>query len=192
MRMMVNVVDHHVAYDRRVLIRDARPDEYDEVGRVTMRAYAEFFDDGAIDEDASYLRRIGDVAGRASRTTILVAVDDDAIVGSLTLELDERTPGGSEDKPPLAPGQAHIRMLGVDPAARSRGAGRALMHEAERRARAAGKTEITLHTTHLMDTARAMYDALGYERMPDEVLPDGFVLLGYRRRLDPQGAGSAS
>jgi hypothetical protein len=32
-----------------------------------------------------------------------------------------------------------------------------------------------------------MYDRLGYERTPDEVLPDGFVLLGYRKVL---GAGS--
>ena len=62
-----------------MLIRVARPDEYDEIGRVTMRAYAEFFDAAAIDEDTSYLRRIGDVAGRADRTTILVAVDEDAI-----------------------------------------------------------------------------------------------------------------
>jgi hypothetical protein len=57
------------------------------------------------------------------------------------------------------------------------------MVEAEARARAAGKTEITLHTTEPMTVARAMYAGLGYERSPDEVLPDGFVLLGYRKEL---------
>lgn len=165
-------------------IRDATPDEYDETGRVTMRAYAEFFDDGAIDEDTSYLRRIGDVAGRADRTTIVVAVDDDgAIVGSLTLELEDRVGGSDHEHPPLGPGEAHIRMLGVEPAARARGVGRALMHDAEARARAAGKTEMTLHTTGLMRAAQAMYEALGYERTPDEVMPDGFVLLGFRKTL---------
>lgn len=148
-----------------------------------MRAYAEFFDEDAIDEDTSYLRRIGDVAGRAERTTILIAIEDDQIVGSLTLELDERT---NPDDEPHPPDRAHIRMLGVDPAARTRGAGRALMAEAEHRARAAGKTEITLHTTHLMEAAQAMYRALGYERMPDEVMPDGLVLLGFRKRLTPR------
>jgi ribosomal protein S18 acetylase RimI-like enzyme len=170
-----------------VEIREARPDEYDEIGDVTMRAYAEFFNDGAIDEDTSYLRRIGDVAGRASRTTIVVAVDDDgAIVGSLTLELDGRVGGEGSDKPPLAPGEAHIRMLGIDPAARARGLGRALMLDAEARARAAGKTEMSLHTTHLMTAAKAMYVALGYERTPDEVQPDGFVLVGFRKDLTSQ------
>ncbi|HYJ61699.1 MAG TPA: GNAT family N-acetyltransferase [Actinomycetota bacterium] len=186
MRATVNVVDHHRACDGtlgHVLIRVARPDEYDEIGRVTMRAYAEFFDAAAIDEDTSYLRRIGDVAGRADRTTILVAVDEGAIIGSLTLELDGRVGGSDREHPPLARGEAHIRMLGVDPAARARGAGRALMLDAEARARAAGKSEMTLHTTSLMTAAQAMYLALGYERTPDEVMPDGFVLLGFRRDL---------
>ncbi len=34
-----------------------------------------------------------------------------------------------------------------------------------------------------MTAAQAMYRSLGYERMADEVLPDGFVLLGYRKVL---------
>ena len=46
---------------------------------------------------------------------------------------------------------------------------------------------MTLHTTQHMTAARAMYAALGYVRVPDDVLPDGFVLLGYRKVL---GAGS--
>jgi ribosomal protein S18 acetylase RimI-like enzyme len=75
-------------------------------------------------------------------------------------------------------------MLGVAPAAQGRGIGRALMVEAESRARTAGKTEVTLHTTGWMDGAQRLYSSMGYERTPDEVLPDGFVLLGYRKVLD--------
>jgi ribosomal protein S18 acetylase RimI-like enzyme len=164
-----------------VEIRDARPEEYDDAGRITASAYAEFFERGGADESPEYLTRIADVAGRAERTTILVAVDDDRIVGTLTLELEGRVDDARGR--PLAPGEAHIRMLGVAPAARARGVGRALMREAEARARAAGKRFVTLHTTHLMTAARAMYDRLGYEHDEDEVLPDGFVLLGYRKDL---------
>ena len=90
-------------------IREARPEEYAETGVVTANAYREFFSET---EPHSYLEEIADVAGRAPRTTILVAVDGDRIVGSATLELDGRT---SEDAGPLAPDEAHIRMLGVDP-----------------------------------------------------------------------------
>jgi ribosomal protein S18 acetylase RimI-like enzyme len=165
-----------------VEIREARPDEYDEAGRVTMHAYDEYFAPGADDEDHAYHRHIGDVAGRADRTTILVALEDGAIVGSLTLELDGRI--GDTRRGKLAPGEAHIRMLGVAPDSRGRGIGRRLMDEAEARAREAGKTFVTLHTTGLMQTAQAMYRARGYVRIEDEVLPDGFVLLGFRKDLD--------
>ena len=160
-------------------IREARPEEYGETGVVTANAYREFFADADADL-RSYLEEIADVAGRAPRTTILVAVDGDRIVGSATLELDGRT---SEDAGPLAPDEAHIRMLGVDPDVRRAGVGKQLMAACEARARAAGRTRMTLHTTTLMRAAREMYTSLGYERSEDRVYPDGFVLLGYSKEL---------
>lgn len=157
-----------------VKIREARPEEHAEAGRVTAAAY-----EGLV-RDPSYLDRIADVADRASRTEVLVAVERGAIVGSLTLELSRRV---NPKDGPLEASRAHIRMLGVAPGRQGRGIGTALMDAAESRARAAGKTEITLHTTEPMTTARAMYARRGYERTPDEVLPDGFVLMGYRKEL---------
>jgi ribosomal protein S18 acetylase RimI-like enzyme len=165
-----------------VEIREALPHEHEEAGRVTVAAYAEFFAPDGVDADLEYLQAIGDVAGRAPRTTILVAVDDGRIVGCVTLELDGRT--DLEDEP-LPSERAHIRMLGVAPEARGRGIGRALMIECQRRALAAGRSEMTLHTTRLMQAAQAMYASMDYERTADGVLPDGFVLLGYRKDLQP-------
>jgi ribosomal protein S18 acetylase RimI-like enzyme len=159
-------------------IRQATDDEYAIAGRITASAYR------GLVRDEAYLERIADVSGRAGRTVILVAVDDGTIVGSLTLELDGRV---NPDDDPLEAHRAHIRMLGVDPHAQGRGIGTALMRQAERHARKAGRTEMTLHTTERMVAARAMYDGLGYERTADELLPDGLVLLGYRKVL---GAGS--
>jgi ribosomal protein S18 acetylase RimI-like enzyme len=164
-------------------VREATEQEFPEAGRVTADAYREFIRPGDVDWER-YLRRIADVAERADRTTVLVAVEDGRVLGSLTLELDGRVRGeDDEDHRPLEPGEAHIRMLGVDPAARARGVARALMAESESRARAAGKTHMTLNTTMRMEAARAMYERLGYERTEDTVFPDGFVLLGYRKRL---------
>jgi ribosomal protein S18 acetylase RimI-like enzyme len=162
-----------------VEIREALPEEFAETGVVTAEAYREFFAE-ADSELKAYLDEIADVAGRATRTTILVAVDGDRIMGSATLELDGRT---DEDAQPLAPDEAHIRMLGVRPDARGAGVGRRLMAACEERARAAGRTRITLHTTTLMRAARQMYASLGYERSEDRVYPDGFVLLGYTKQL---------
>jgi ribosomal protein S18 acetylase RimI-like enzyme len=160
-----------------VEIRDARPEEYAETGIVTADAYREFF---SATDLASYLDEVADVEGRAPRTSILVAVDADRIIGSATLELDGRT---DEDAGPLGPDEAHIRMLGVLPDARGAGVGTQLMTECEARARLAGRTRMTLHTTTRMRAAREMYMSLGYERTEDRVYPDGFVLLGYTKQL---------
>jgi ribosomal protein S18 acetylase RimI-like enzyme len=168
-----------------ITIREARPEEYAEAGDVTAAAYAEF----VRPEDAdwrAYVEELRDVRSRAARAVVLVALDDAEesdrrILGTLTLELSTRI---DEDSPPLPEDAAHVRMLGVLPEARRLGVARTLMEEAERRARAAGKTRLTLHTTERMKAAQKMYDSLGFSRAPDRVFPDGFVLLGYERALD--------
>ena len=162
-----------------VQIREARPGEYVEAGEVTALAYREF----ARPNDPGwkeYLERIADVEGRASRTTILLAIEDGRILGTATLELDGRT---DDEDGELAPEQAHIRMLGVHPDARRRGIAKALMLDCLERARERGKTRITLNTTHRMRAAQAMYGSLGFERRDDLVFPDGFVLLTYEKRI---------
>ena len=98
-------------------IRPVRSGEFEEAGRVTALAYREFVRPRRSGWEA-YLERIDDVAGRADRSLVLVAVDDGAVLGSATLELGERI---DDDDPPLEPDEAHIRMLGVDPGARGRG-----------------------------------------------------------------------
>ena len=165
-------------------VRIAAPEEHEAAGRVTADAYREFVRPGD-DDWERYLARIADVGERADRTSIVVAVEDGRVLGSLTLELQGRVRDEDDiDHHPLADGEAHIRMLGVDPSARRRGIARRLMDEAERLARGAGKTEITLNTTKRMQAAQRMYEGLGYERTEDTVFPDGFVLLGYRKTLD--------
>ena len=162
-------------------VRPARPEEYEEAGRVTALAYREFVrpnDTGWED----YLARIGDVAGRAGRTMVLVAVEEGRILGSVTLELDGRTEPDDDD--PLPPDEAHVRMLGVHPEARRRGIARILMEACADEARKAGKRRITLNTTMRMRAAQAMYESLGFARMENRVFPDGFVLLGYSRELE--------
>lgn len=161
-------------------MRRATPGEYAEAGRVTALAYREFVQPE--DQDwHEYLDRIADVAGRAERTMILVAVEDGRILGSVTLELEGRTEEG--DDHPLQPDEAHIRMLGVDPAARRRGVARMLMDACFAEARAAGKRRFSLNTTQRMRAAQAMYEAMGFRRTEDRVFPDGFVLLSYEKDL---------
>ncbi|HXG76238.1 MAG TPA: GNAT family N-acetyltransferase [Gaiellaceae bacterium] len=77
---------------------------------------------------------------------------------------------------PNQPHRADIARMLVRRAARRRGIGQALLEEAERQARAAGKTVLVLDTV-TGDDAERLYERLGWERVgvvPDYALyPDG-------------------
>jgi ribosomal protein S18 acetylase RimI-like enzyme len=176
---IVKLPDQSVHYAGAMDIRFATPAEYEEAGRITALAYGEFARPGDPDWDA-YLAELADVAGRADRTEVFVAVDGDgSILGCVTLELD-RTVG--DDDVELPPEVSCIRMLGVDPAGRGRGIGRALVEACIDRSREAGKRVVTLRTTERMKAAQALYAAMAFERdeTNDRVFDNGFRLLAYR------------
>lgn len=160
-------------------VREVRPEEYEQAGSVTALAYREFVGPGETAWE-EYLVHIANVGSRVGTGTVLVVVEGGRVLGSATLELGDRI---DDDDPPLQADEAHIRMLGVDPGARGRGVARALMDACFDRARAAGRTRMTLHTTSRMTAAQAMYEGMGFERLPDRVFPDGFVLLTYQKPI---------
>jgi GNAT superfamily N-acetyltransferase len=170
---------YEVRYPLPVEIRAARPEEYEEAGRVTADAYREFAPPGDHGWE-TYLGEIADVAGRAGRTWVLVAAEDGAILGSATVEMDDRVLG--DDDEVLPPEMACLRMLGVDPAARGRGVGRALVDGSIDLARAQGKSVMTLRTTDTMHAARRLYRSMGFEPDParDVVFDSGFRLIAFR------------
>jgi ribosomal protein S18 acetylase RimI-like enzyme len=170
-------------------VRRVRPNEYEEAGEVTVRAYREFGPQNTGDPDLrerdehswdDYFGRLRDVEGRDKVAVVLIAIEHGKILGTATLELDGRI---DTEQGELEPGQVHLRMLGVDPAARGRGVGKLLMEASLEESRSAGKKVFTLNTTERMTAAQNMYEALGFERDPDHVFPDGFVLLSYSLKL---------
>jgi ribosomal protein S18 acetylase RimI-like enzyme len=169
----------------QIVVRTARPDEYAEVGAVTARAYEEFVpkEHG---EWATYLGRIADIARRAARTTVLVALDGDKVAGSATVELDARV--SEESERPLAPDEAHLRMLGVHPAYRRRGIARQLVEACIEVARSKGKRRLTLDTGPQMRAAQAMYAAMGFRKSGVRELDNGFCLYSYELPLDQPAA----
>ncbi len=161
------------------------PEEYEDAGRITALAYEEFVWPGDDEADwRGYLAQIADVEARVDRTAVLVAVEEPGgrIVGSVTIEEDDVI---GDDDPEIEPGASHIRMLGVDPSARGRGIGQALMRASIDRARSLGKTFVTLRTTERMLPAQRMYRSMGFEPDPehDMVFDDGFRLIAYRLAL---------
>jgi ribosomal protein S18 acetylase RimI-like enzyme len=164
-----------------VEIREARPEEYAELGDVVAAAYAPYGSPG--DQGwVQHLALVRDVADRAQRTVVLAAVKDGSVLGSATIELFDVI--GDDDRE-LPPDTSFLRMVGVDPRAQGRGVGRALVEEVIRRVRAAGKRTLGLRTTPQMEAAHHLYESLGFVRDSSLDLPleGDYSLLGYRLDL---------
>src|SRR5262249_1892886 len=118
-------------------------------------------------------------AADAGRRVVLGAIEDDQLVGTVTLLLD---------CPPNQPHRGEIAKLMVRPGRRGRGVARALMLEAERIARDRGRPLLTLDTA-AEDGAGPFYEKLGFVRagiIPDYALKPYGGLCGtiiYWKRL---------
>ena len=161
---------------QEIEIRPVRDSEYAIAGEITAAAYREFVP-VASPRFAAYLARIADIAGRADRATVLVALVDGTVAGSATLEIDGRM--SVDATSPLDPDEAHLRMLGVGPDFRRLGIARRLVTACIDLARARGKRRITLDTTAAMTAAQRLYTSMGFVATGEGRTPDGGILLGY-------------
>jgi ribosomal protein S18 acetylase RimI-like enzyme len=144
-------------------VRDARDDELDAVADVMVAAYEQYIPPGSTGEWLAYREEIRDVRSRRAHATLVVAADGARILGAVTYYPD----GSREGHTPWPREWAVIRLLAVHPDARGRGVGRLLTTECIGRARADGCVAVGLHTTEFMAVARAMYERMGFARVPE-------------------------
>jgi ribosomal protein S18 acetylase RimI-like enzyme len=74
---------------------------------------------------------------------------------------------------PLAPGIAEIKRMFVAPEHRGRGYSKAILTTLERMAAESGYTTVWLETRPLQRAAIALYEQLGYERIPNYGMYEG-------------------
>lgn len=153
-------------------------------GEVTLAGYrADGFLDGPDGVEDGYAERLLDTADRAANAELVVALDGDEVLGTVTW------------CPPASPyrelstddGQGEFRMLAVSPQARRRGVGRALVRWCLDHARAQGLREVLICSLPQMTSAHAMYADLGFVRALDldwSPVP-GVELWGFRLPLVP-------
>ncbi|MGZ4610868.1 MAG: GNAT family N-acetyltransferase [Actinomycetes bacterium] len=167
-------------------IRFARPDEYDDVGDLTVGAYAA---DGYLTPEDDYAAELRGAAHRAADAELVVAVDEQhtghrhstTLLGTVTFCL-----GGSPYAEISRGGEAEFRMLAVEPDSRGRGVGEALARWCVDRAREQGCTGIALSSLDRMHTAHRLYERMGFVRQPErDWRPHPSVaLLVYRLSLE--------
>lgn len=159
-------------------VRPARPDDHAAIAALTVTAYDA---DGFLDGDEEYADELADIEHRSVQATLLVAADDDGtVLGAVTFC---RPPSPYVEV--ARAGEAEFRMLAVDPAARGRGVGAALVQGCLALAREHGDHTMVLSSLPGMVTAHRLYERLGFVRLPErdlEPLP-GFLLLAFQRAV---------
>jgi GNAT superfamily N-acetyltransferase len=142
-------------------IRSILPDECDALGAITVEAFRQLMSGQELGGYEDVLR---DVASRADDCDVIVAVgaNDHVVMGGVTYVPDAAR-SMSEFTDPHAAG---IRMLAVDPEHQGAGIGGALVEACIARARAQRRKRIILHSTPVMEVARAMYEQRGFDPAP--------------------------
>ena len=142
-------------------IRVARPEEFGAVGQVTVEAYRALHGGKPLGD---YEDRLLAVADRAADSVVVVALDDAGdLVGAVTY-----VPGAERAMSEFSdPEAAGIRMLAVRPDRQGAGIGRALTDACIARARGDGRSRVVLHSTDVMEVARAMYARMGFVEAPE-------------------------
>ncbi len=157
-------------------VRRVRPEEYTEVGEITVAAYVPFL----LGPDDFYLERLRDTAARDRDAEVWVALVENQIAGSVTL-----CPPGSSWREISEPGEGEFRMLAVSPGYRNRGVGRVLTTFVTDHFADQGSSAIALCSLDRMSAAHRLYERLGFVRTPErDWRPQPEVsLIAYRREL---------
>lgn len=145
------------------VIRQARHEEYDAVGRLTYQGFGHHLP-GARQPDEERLSLLLDAAARAREGVLLVAEDVETgrLVGTASL-----LPFGSHLSRQAEEGEVELRLLAVLPETRRTGLGRRLLDESARLAAARGAERVVLDTAVDNEPSQRLYRRLGYVRRPD-------------------------
>ena len=165
----------------RLTVRLARPDELDQVGRLTLEAYVA---DGYANPAGSYAAALADAPRRARDAELLVAADPDGMVlGTITV-CTPASPLGALCRPD----ELEFRMLAVAPDARRRGVGQALVVAVLQRATEVGAHRVVLCSAEEMCAAHRLYARLGFVRLPErdwQPVPDMTLLAFGKTTMRP-------
>ena len=168
------------------MIRQARAEEWEPLGRLMVRVYAGLEGFPTPAEQPAYYAMLGDIGQFAKRpdTEILVAVSEDGnLQGGLVYfgDMAQYGAGGTATRESNASG---FRFLAVDPRTRGAGIGKALTEACIERARTRNHGAVVIHTTEPMRVAWRMYQRMGFVRAPDlDFDQAGLPVFGFRLRL---------
>jgi GNAT superfamily N-acetyltransferase len=172
--------------NNRYVVRNARPEEFGEVGKLLVEVYSNLDGFPKPGEQPNYYKMLADVGSLTLKpnTELLIAVSaEDKITGAVVYfgDMQYYGSGGVATKELQSSG---FRLLGVDPSARGHGVGTMLTNECIRKAKSAKAKQLIIHTAMAMQTAWKMYESLGFKRSEDlDFMQGALPVFGFRLLL---------
>lgn len=170
-----------------ILIRNARPGEYAEIGRLMVDVYSQLEGFPKETEQPNYYKMLLNVGGLASKpdTEIIVAVaEEDQILGAV-VNFSDMQHYGSGGTATAEKNSGGFRLLAVHTNARGMGIGRLLTSECIQRAKRKNLRQVIIHTTRAMMTAWRMYESIGFKRSEDlDFMQGDLAVFGFRLPLE--------
>ena len=169
-----------------IIIRDITKNEYQAIGELMVKVYAELDGFPKPDEQPAYYQMLANIGQLSEKpqTQVLVALSaEEQLLGGVVYfsDMAQYGSGGSATKEQNASG---IRLLGVSPASRGLGVGRALTEYCIELAKAKSHAQVILHTTGAMKTAWSLYERMGFARSPDlDFMQQELPVFGFRLRM---------
>ncbi len=171
-----------IGYD----IRNAYPEEFQEIGRLLVSVYSQLEGFPQPDEQPKYyelLSNIGVFAQKPSTELIVACSEQGTVLGAVVFISDMQYygSGGTATQEKNAAG---FRLLAVSNAARGSGIGKKLVDECISRAKNKKLAQLIIHSTKSMQLAWEMYEKMGFNRAPEfDFMQEDLAVFGFQYRL---------
>ena len=145
-----------------LVVREAEAQDLDRVVSVLRAANADFERVLPAAFYRAYIANVLDVRSRVEESELFVTERGGSIAGAITLYPDASKEGWGWPSE-----WTGVRAVAVHPNARGLGLGKLLAQQCIERSREFGADAVCLHTASFMKAATAMYESVGFRRIPE-------------------------
>ena len=168
------------------IIRNARPDEFADLGQLMVNVYSQLEGFPKPNEQPGYykmLANIGELTAKPGVELLVAAPAQGLLVGGVVFFLDMQY-YGSGGTATLEKNAAGFRLLAVNSSVRGQGVGKLLVDTCIEKAKQRGRGQIIIHTTKAMQPAWKMYEQMGFKRSSDlDFMQGNLAVFGFRLML---------
>jgi len=167
-------------------IRNAKPEEFDEIGKLMVQVYSQLDGFPKKTEQPNYYKMLANIGDLTSspETELLIAVSADGKIAGGVVYFSDMKYYGSGGTATKELNAAGFRLLAVDNLLRGNGIGKLLTIKCIQKTKDKKLSQVIIHSTKAMQTAWKMYENMGFKRSEDlDFMQGELPVFGFRLRL---------